>query len=73
MSAEVLASVIAGEAGICSPMAWLAVAWVYQRNREFYARETPVDAMLFVAQAWRIFPDPTLGAHTLNMRIDIPS
>ena len=62
MNAELMARIIAGEAGICGPLAWLAVAWVYQRNKTFYARGEPTPDMVWLAENWWRFPDPTRGA-----------
>ena len=64
-STTLLASIIAGEAGICGPMAWLAVAYVYSRNQTFYARGNPTPQMFAYAETWWMYSDPTFGARYL--------
>ena len=55
--------VIMGEAGICSFLAMVAVAYVYQRNPQMNGwHDCPNDRARLAAGLWWLFQDPSRGA-----------
>ena len=58
-----LAHIIAGEATGCPVLVFVAVAYIYQKNKTFYGYSNDIsnDAM-FVAEYWEELPDASFGA-----------
>src|SRR5690606_32491071 len=67
-----LSHIIAGEAMGCPVVAFVAVAWVYSRNKTMYGYSDylPPEA-IFAANYWSELPDPTFGATYLFSRSDL--
>ena len=69
-----LSEIIVGEAGplmFCGLQAYIAVAWVYQRNSTMYGVGEANDMSRFVAENWWLFEDPTDGATFLFSEKDL--
>jgi hypothetical protein len=57
-----LATIIAGEAGMCGISAMLAVAWLYSRNPIMYGSAPPTPSATWIASNWQMMADPVPGS-----------